>query len=322
MKARDSDRSISVVGLRRDFGGVRAVDGVDLEIPGGQIFGFLGPNGAGKTTLVRILTTILDPTSGHARVAGYDVRKQGGKVRQAIGVALQDVGLDPLMTARELLVLQSQLFGSSREQARTTAERLLITVGLDDVDPQKRTGAYSGGMKRRLDLALALVHEPRILFLDEPTTGLDPISRSAIWEEVRRLNQELGMTIFLTTQYLEEADRLADQVAIIHRGRLVAEGTPDELKRDVGEEVVELQFGSPEEATRASQALASVAANRQVSQREVRLFFDRAAESVPDLVRILDGIGLRLHAMRIERPSLDDVFLKATGEALHQKETE
>jgi ABC-2 type transport system ATP-binding protein len=199
------DRSITAQGMRRDFGGLHAVDGVDLEIAGGRIFGFLGPNGAGKSTLVKILTTILNPTAGRATVAGYDVQKQGGKVREAIGVALQDVGLDPLMTARELLMLQSELFGTPRSEARKTAERLLTTVGLDDVDPKKRSGAYSGGMKRRLDLALALVNDPRILFLDEPTTGLDPASRAAIWEEVRRLNDELGMTIFLTTQYLEEA---------------------------------------------------------------------------------------------------------------------
>ena len=213
-----ADRSITAESLRRDFAELHAVDGVDLEVPGGQIFGFLGPNGAGKSTLVKILTTILNATSGRATVGGYDVARQGGKVREAIGVALQDVGLDPLMTARELLMLQSELFGTPRDEARKIAERLLRTVSLDDVDPRKRAGAYSGGMKRRLDLALALVHDPRILFLDEPTTGLDPASRAAIWEEVRRLNDELGMTIFLTTQYLEEADRLADRIAIINKG--------------------------------------------------------------------------------------------------------
>ena len=187
-------------------------------------------------------------------------------MREAIGVALQDVGLDPLMTARELLMLQSELFGTPRDEARKIAERLLQTVGLDDVDPKKRAGAYSGGMKRRLDLALALVHDPRILFLDEPTTGLDPASRAAIWEEVRRLNDELGMTIFLTTQYLEEADRLADEIAIINKGTIVAQGTPEELKREVGDEVVELQFGSCEDAERAYDALAPVAPNRQRSE--------------------------------------------------------
>ena len=313
------DRSITAEGLHRDFGDLHAVDGVDLEIPGGRIFGFLGPNGAGKSTLVKILTTILNPTGGRATVAGYDVQRQGGKVRQAIGVALQDVGLDPLMTARELLMLQTELFGTPRDEARKTAERLLVTVGLDDVDPKKRSGAYSGGMKRRLDLALALVHDPRILFLDEPTTGLDPASRAAIWEEVRRLNDDLGMTIFLTTQYLEEADRLADEIAIINRGKIVAQGTPAELKREVGDEVVELQFGSNEEAERASEAVARVAPDRQPSNRELRLYFERAAENVPELVRALDGAGIRLQGLTIEQPSLDDVFLRVTGEALEHE---
>jgi ABC-2 type transport system ATP-binding protein len=315
----EADRSIAAEALRRDFGQLHAVDGVDLEVPGGQIFGFLGPNGAGKSTLVKILTTILNPTSGRATVGGYDVQRQGGKVREAIGVALQDVGLDPLMTARELLMLQSELFGTPRDEARKTAERLLQTVGLDDVDPKKRVGAYSGGMKRRLDLALALVHDPRILFLDEPTTGLDPASRAAIWEEVRRLNDELGMTIFLTTQYLEEADRLADRIAIINKGRIVAQGTPDSLKREVGDEVVELQFGSREDAERAYDAVEEVAPNRQAANRELRLYFGRAAENVPELVRALDGAGIRLQGMTIEQPSLDDVFLRVTGEALEHE---
>jgi ABC-2 type transport system ATP-binding protein len=313
------DRRITAESLHRDFGELRAVDGVDLEVPGGQIFGFLGPNGAGKSTLVKILTTILNATSGRATVAGYDVARQGGKVREAIGVALQDVGLDPLMTARELLMLQSELFGTPRDEARKTAERLLVTVGLDDVDPKKRAGAYSGGMKRRLDLALALVHDPSILFLDEPTTGLDPASRAAIWEEVRRLNDEFGMTIFLTTQYLEEADRLADQIAIINKGGIVAQGTPSDLKRDVGNEVVELQFGSSDEAGSAGEALAAVAPDRQQSNRELRLYFERAAENVPELVRALDGAGIRLQGLTIEQPSLDDVFLRVTGEALEHE---
>jgi ABC-2 type transport system ATP-binding protein len=299
------DRSITAESLHRDFGQLHAVDGVDLEVPGGQIFGFLGPNGAGKSTLVKILTTILNPTGGRATVAGYDVQKQGGKVREAIGVALQDVGLDPLMTAPELLMLQAQLFGTPRDEAHKTAERLLVTVGLDDVDPKKRAGAYSGGMKRRLDLALALVHDPRVLFLDEPTTGLDPASRAAIWEEVRRLNDDFGMTIFLTTQYLEEADRLADQIAIINRGKIVAQGTPEELKRQVGDEVVELQFGSSDDAERAHDALAPVAPNRQ--------------RVVPELVRALDGAGISLQGLTIEQPSLDDVFLRVTGEALEHE---
>jgi ABC-2 type transport system ATP-binding protein len=187
------------------------------------------------------------------------------------------------------------------------------------VDPKKRAGSYSGGMKRRLDLALALVHDPRILFLDEPTTGLDPASRAAIWEEVRRLNAELGMTIFLTTQYLEEADRLADEIAIIDRGRIVARGTPEELKREVGEEVVELQFASSEDAARACDALAPAAPNRQTANRDLRLYFARAAENVPELVRTLDGAGLRLLGLTIEQPTLDDVFLRVTGQVLEHE---
>jgi ABC-2 type transport system ATP-binding protein len=270
------DRSIAAASLRRDFGELRAVDGVDLEVPDGQIFGLLGPNGAGKSTLVKMLTTILAPTSGSARVGGHDVVREGGKVRQTIGVALQDVGLDPIMTGRELLMLQARLFGNSRSEAQQRADRLLRTVGLDDVDPRKRTKAHSGGMRRRLDLALALVHDPGVLFLDEPTTGLDPASRAVIWQEVRSLNEEQGMTVFLTTQYLEEADQLADRVAIIDHGRIAAEGTPGELKREVGDEVVEVAF-----ADDAEEALAGVAPSRQAAGHELRLYFPRAAESVP-----------------------------------------
>ena len=312
----DGDRSIAASALHRDFGELHAVDGVDLEVPDGQIFGFLGPNGAGKSTLVKMLTTILAPTAGTARVGGYDVAREGGRVRQIIGVALQDVGLDPIMTGRELLVLQARLFGNGRAEAQQRADRLLKTVGLDDVDPKKRAKAYSGGMRRRLDLALALVHDPSILFLDEPTTGLDPASRAAIWEEVRRLNEEQGMTIFLTTQYLEEADRLADRIAIINHGRIAAEGTPEELKRQVGDEVVELAFADDAEAARADEALAGVAPSRQAAGHELRLYFPRAAESVPELIRTLDAAGLQPSGLLVKQPSLDDVFLRITGEEL------
>jgi ABC-2 type transport system ATP-binding protein len=313
---RGGDRSITAASLHRDFGELRALDGVDLEVPDGQIFGFLGPNGAGKSTLVKILTTILAPTSGSARVGGFDVVREGGRVRQTIGVALQDVGLDPIMTGRELLVLQARLFGNGRQEAQRRADRLLKTVGLDDVDPKKRARAYSGGMRRRLDLALALVHDPSILFLDEPTTGLDPASRAAIWEEVRRLNEERGMTIFLTTQYLEEADQLVDRLAIINHGRIAAEGTPGELKRQVGDEVVELAFADDAEAARAEAALTGVAPSRQAAGHELRLYFPRAAESVPELIRTLDAAGVQPSGLLVKQPSLDDVFLRITGEEL------
>jgi ABC-2 type transport system ATP-binding protein len=219
-----------------------------------------------------------------------------------------------------MLMLQARLFGASGAEAQETTERLLRTVGLDDVDPKKRVGAYSGGMKRRLDLALALVHDPRILFLDEPTTGLDPASRMAVWEEVRRLNQELGMTIFLTTQYLEEADRLADEVAIIHRGRIVAQGAPSDLKRSVGDEVVEIEFADGEAAARADAVLASLADQRKLSGSELRLYVPRAAEVVPELVRRLDAAALPPAGLTLSQATLDDVFLRATGETMKEAE--
>jgi len=311
--ARDGNRSIVVESLTRRFGELLAVDAIDLEVPSGEIFGFLGPNGAGKTTLVKMLTTILAPTSGRATVAGYDVTTESEKVRAVAGVALQEIGLDALMTARELLVLQARLFGIEAREAARVAERLLRTVDLADVDPRKRTGRYSGGMRRRLDLALALVHTPRVLFLDEPTTGLDPASRAAIWDEVRRLNRDDGVTVFLTTQYLEEADRLADRVAIIDRGRIVAWGTPAELKRTIGDEAVSLTFADAEQAASADEALRPLTGQRQRSGRELVLYFDSAAMVVPDVVRRLDEAGLRPQDLSLKQPTLDDVFLRATG---------
>ena len=316
-----ADRSIVAEGLIKDFGDLRAVDGVDLRVPSGQIFGFLGPNGAGKSTVVKMLTTILRPTAGSATVAGLDVGSQQGRVRRAIGVALQEVGLDPLMTARESLVLQAQLFGASAGEARGIAERLLVTVGLDDVDPAKRIGGYSGGMKRRLDLGLALAHDPLVLFLDEPTTGLDPASRAAIWDEVRRLNTDNGMTIFLTTQYLEEADRLADDIAIIDHGRIVAQGSPTELKRGLGDEVVELTFEDSSLVERAAGVLAEVAPQCRPDDGGLRCYFPQAAGEVPQIVRALDQAGLPLRGLTISQPSLDDVFLRATGERLETGDT-
>src|SRR3712207_5967231 len=225
--------AIEVRGLQREFGGgVKAVRGVDLEVAEGEIYAFLGPNGAGKTTTVRMLTTLLRPTGGEARVAGHDVATEAGAVRRAIGVALQEAALDPLMTGAELMRLQSTLHGIPRRERAAKVEGLLERVGLTRAS-ERRVGTYSGGMRRRLDLAMALVHEPRVLFLDEPTTGLDPVSRQAIWTEVERLNDE-GTTVFLTTQYLEEADHLADRVGIIDDGRMVAEGTPASLKAEIG----------------------------------------------------------------------------------------
>jgi ABC-2 type transport system ATP-binding protein len=307
------DKSIVAEGITRDFADLRAVDGVDFDIPSGQIFGFLGPNGSGKTTTVKMLTTILALTAGFARVGGFDVSREPQEVRARIGVALQEVGLDMLMTARELLILQSRLFSTDQAAARAKAEILLKTVGLDDIDPKKRVGQYSGGMKRRLDLALALVNDPDILFLDEPTTGLDPVSRLSIWEEVRNLNAEKGMTIFLTTQYLEEADKLAHQVAIINRGRIVVQGAPRALKKDIGNEVVTLSFSSSELAERADAALKESAPRRQRADRDLLCYFAAAADKLPGLIRTLDDAQIPLEALALSEPTLDDVFLRATG---------
>src|SRR6266571_3355965 len=249
--------TIQAEGLVRVFKkGPRAVDGIDLAVATGEIYGFLGPNGAGKSTTVHMLTTLLPPTAGTARVAGYDVLHEGPQVRAAIGAALQEAALDPLLTGREHLRLQASLQALPRETRKTRADELLERVGLTQAADRKVRG-YSGGMKRRLDLALALVHRPRILFLDEPTIGLDVQSRTALWEEVGRLAKEDGVTVFLTTQYLEEADFLADRVGIIDHGRIVAEGTPEALKAEIGRPTVEVKPVDPADAERASAILAS-----------------------------------------------------------------
>jgi ABC-2 type transport system ATP-binding protein len=312
----DGDRSIVAEGIARHFADLKAVDGVDLDIGSGRVFGFLGPNGSGKTTTVKMLTTILAPSGGSARVGGFDVVREQEQVRSRIGVALQEVGLDALMTAGEMLTLQARLFSADAAGAQAAAARLLETVGLQGVDPKKKVSQFSGGMKRRLDLALALVNDPDILFLDEPTTGLDPVSRLAIWEEVRRLNSERGMTIFLTTQYLEEADRLADEVAIIDRGKIVAQGSPRSLKREIGNEVVTLTFASAEAAGQAAIALATLAPRQQVSGRDLLCYFSAAADRLPGLVRAIDDAGLALEGLTMSEPTLDDVFLRATGQRL------
>src|SRR3954466_14692376 len=252
-----SDRAVEVEDLVREFkGGIRAVDGLDLQVREGEIYGFLGPNGAGKTTVVRVLTTLLRPTRGSALVAGRDVGRDGDAVRRAIGVALQEAAIDPLMTGRELLRMQGALHGLRGPEGRERAAQLLDRVGLTEAG-DRRVGGYSGGMRRRLDLAMALVHRPDVLFLDEPTTGLDPTSRAALWREVRTLHEE-GTTVFLTTQYLEEAEQLADRVGIIARGNLVAEGTPESLKARVGEPTVHVELAEGSSAAAAREALAGL----------------------------------------------------------------
>lgn len=309
------DRAIEVEGLVREFKGVRAVDGIDLHVSEGEIYGFLGPNGAGKSTTVLMLTTLLPLTAGSARVAGYDVAREGNRVRAAIGAALQEAALDPYLTGREHLKLQGAMHGMARKERKRRGEELLERVGLEEA-ADRRVGGYSGGMKRRLDLALALLHGPEILFLDEPTTGLDPQSRTALWEEVARLTKQEGMTVFLTTQYLEEADQLADRVGIIDRGRIVAEDTPEALKAEIGRPTVEATPQNQGELGAVEQVLSRfgepVAADAESSA--VRL--DQGAGDLADVVRALDGAGLKVANLQLNQPSLDDVFLEKTGRSL------
>jgi ABC-2 type transport system ATP-binding protein len=301
-------------GLVREFGEIRAVDGVDLEVADGEVFGFLGPNGAGKSTTVRILTTLLRPTGGRASVAGFDVVSDAALVRASIGVALQDASIDPLMTGRELLHLQATLYGIGRRAGRERSNELLERVGLTEA-ADRLVGGYSGGMRRRLDLALALMHEPSVLFLDEPTTGLDPMSRVNLWDEVRRLNSELGTTVFLTTQYLEEADELAHRVAIIDAGRIVREGAPATLKAQVGLPTLLVDV-DPGAEDRARSAMATIGEPRPTRAGRVAIGLFEGASGAADAVRALDAAGIAIHHMELNTPTLDDVFAEATGRRL------
>jgi ABC-2 type transport system ATP-binding protein len=307
--------AIEVQQLKRYFsdGEVKAVQGVDLEVAEREIYAFLGPNGAGKTTTVRMLTTLLRPTEGSARVAGFDVVKEAPKVRRAIGVALQEAALDPLMTGRELMLLQATLHGIPGSEAKRRGDELIERVGLSNA-ADRRVGTYSGGMRRRLDLGTALVHEPTVLFLDEPTTGLDPASRAAIWEEVRKLNDE-GTTVFLTTQYLEEADQLADRVGIIDDGLMAAEGTPAELKAQVGKPRLELTLaeGSPEACTDALSRFGELLPPKDGT---IMVALEEGAATIAPIIRALDDCGVQVQDLHLSAPTLDDVFLEKTGRHL------
>jgi len=313
--------AIATRSLQRSFADVNAVDGVDLDISEGEIYGFLGPNGAGKSTTVRMLCTLLAPTGGQATVAGYDVARQPGEVRLHIGVALQEAALDPKQSGRELLRLQGLLYGLPKDAATRRAGQLGSLMGLDDA-LDRRVGTYSGGMRRRLDLAAALVHNPDVLFLDEPTTGLDPISRVAVWDEVRRLNTQLGMTIFLTTQYLEEADELAHRVGIIDRGRIVAEGTPTELKRSVGADVIVARVeGDPSAAVAAVEAVKGVQ-GVEVHGNELVVTADDGSAAISPVAVALAGCGVTVRDVTLRTPTLDDVFLDLTGGHLARDDDE
>src|SRR5215204_2638200 len=302
--------------LVRDFKkGPRAVDRIDLRVESGEVYGFLGPNGAGKSTTVHMLTTLLPPTAGRAWVAGHDVVEDGAEVRATIGAALQDAALDPFLTGREHMKLQTALHGMRGPDARERSETLLDRVGLTQA-ADRRVGGYSGGMKRRLDLALALVHRPRILFLDEPTTGLDVQSRSALWDEVQRLAGDEGVTVFLTTQYLEEADVLADRVGIIDRGRIVAEDTPEALKAEIGRPSVEATPAERSERDAVVRVLRRFGEEIPAQPGAVAVRLSSGAGGLVDVVRALDREEVRVANLRLDEPSLDDVFLAKTGRSL------
>ncbi|NND76513.1 MAG: ATP-binding cassette domain-containing protein [Ilumatobacter sp.] len=318
----DESLPIAAEGLKRYFGSgddiVKAVDGVDLRIQPGEIFGFLGPNGAGKSTTVRMLTTLLRPTGGHARVAGYDVVSEAADVRRNIGVALQDAAIDPLMTGRELLRLQAVLYGLPKAKHGERAAELLDRVGLTAA-ADRRVGTYSGGMRRRLDLALSLIHEPSVLFLDEPTTGLDPMSRIALWEEIKRLNHD-GTTVLLTTQYLEEADQLAERIAIIDNGVIVRKGRPAELKAEVGSPTLFIGV-EPDVADRASEILAEFGELRPTAEGTLGVGLPGGSAQISAVVRRLDEAGIGVRDLELHEPSLDDVFAEATGYRLEGAES-
>jgi ABC-2 type transport system ATP-binding protein len=302
--------------LRRSFGDVEAVRGVDLTVHPGEIYGFLGPNGAGKSTVVKMLTTLLKPTAGSARVLGLDVATQADQIRLRIGAALQDASLDAKQSGREILTMQGQLYGLNRTEIEQRIDELRSIIDFDAID--RWVGTYSGGMERRLDLAASLIHNPDLLFLDEPTTGLDPMSRAQVWQEVRRLNRDYGTTIFLTTQYLEEADELADRVGIINAGQIVGEGTPDELKRTVGSDVVQVRLDGGSDRRSAFDAVAGLDFVDHVDEgpRGLLISVKNGAAAVSPVAVALDSAGASVSELTLRTPTLDDVFLELTGDRI------
>ncbi len=318
-------RIIETTGLSKSFktrqGLVEAVKGVDMTVEEGEIFGFLGPNGAGKTTTMRILATLMQPSGGHATVAGYDLAREAGKVREKIGYVSQAGGVDVASTGRENLILQARLYRLDLPKAKARAAILIEALQLDSfADRPAKT--YSGGQKRRLDLALGMAHQPALLFLDEPTTGLDPQSRAHLWEEVRKL-RDTGTTVFLTTHYLEEADALCDRLCIIDGGKIVAEGTPDALKKQVAGDVVTIGLDSHNDAIQKAQALLKqqdFVREVQADKEHLRLYVESGEQALPAIMRVLDGAGLGIQTIALARPSLDDVFLRQTGRSLREVE--
>ncbi|WP_371628672.1 ATP-binding cassette domain-containing protein [Streptomyces sp. NBC_00341] len=303
-------------------GDVTALNGMDLTVPAGTVFGLLGPNGAGKSTTVKILTTLARPDSGHASVAGHDVLRHPDRVRRAIGVVAQKSGADPVATGRENLLLQGRLYGMRGAAVQRRADELLDRFGLADAASRQVKG-YSGGMQRRLDVALGLVHRPEVLFLDEPTTGLDPEARTAMWEEISRLAGEEGLTIVLTTHYLEEADRLAERVAIVDRGRIVVEGTPDELKGELRGDAVHLELRAEADRDAVGAALAGLPGVYEalVEGRRVSVRAEDGAAAVPLLLGALERAGSAVASATVARPSLDDVYLRYAGRRFAEAES-
>ena len=311
--------AVEAKNLKKTFktkqGNVEAVRDVSFKVNKGEIFGILGPNGAGKSTTILMLTTLLRITSGTAKINDLDVVKNDSEVRNKIGIALQDTGIDNLLTARELFYTTARLWGLSKSKSKDRTEEMLNLVGLTEA-ADRRVKTYSGGMKRRLDLGLSLVHKPEVLFLDEPTTGLDPGSRRVLWDEIKKLRDE-GVTIILTTQYLEEADELANRISIIDEGRVVAEGTPDELKSSIGGDVITLTFRTDDDAIKAQ----TIIENSDIEDNQIRVTVENGAEKIPNLLNQLVSKDINVQSVSANKPSLDDVFLKVTGYRLEGEKT-
>lgn len=311
--------AVEAKNLKKTFktkqGNVEAVQDVSFKVNKGEIFGILGPNGAGKSTTILMLTTLLRITSGTAKINDLDVERNDSEVRNKIGIALQDTGIDNLLTARELFYTTARLWGLSKSKSKDRTEEMLNLVGLTEA-ADRRVKTYSGGMKRRLDLGLSLVHKPEVLFLDEPTTGLDPGSRRVLWDEIKKLRDE-GVTIILTTQYLEEADELANRISIIDEGLVVAEGTPDELKSSIGGDVITLTFRSDDDAIKAQ----TIIENSDIEDNQIRVTVENGAEKIPNLLNQLVSKDINVQSVSANKPSLDDVFLKVTGYRLEGEKT-
>ncbi|KGX91619.1 daunorubicin ABC transporter ATPase [Pontibacillus halophilus JSM 076056 = DSM 19796] len=295
-------------------GSVTAVKDVSFDVKEGEFFAFLGPNGAGKSTTVQILTTLIEASSGSVYVAEQDVTSSPQEVRKHIGVALQETGIDPGLTGREMLMLQCRIFGYKEKEVKERSNELLRVVQLEEA-ADRVSGNYSGGMRRRLDLALTLVNRPKILFLDEPTTGLDPSNRKSIWRYLEKLNKEEGTTVFLTTQYLEEADYLADRICIIDGGEIVASGTPEELKRSIGNDLLVLRFHSEADGIEALRALQQWGNEGDMVRvgAEIKAYAQDGTKLMVDVVRTLDQSGISIDNMNLTSPTLDDIFLKITN---------